>query len=32
MEILRVPPYADIPVTYTIPSSIVDEDVTVFSN
>jgi len=29
MEILRVPPYADIPVTYTIPSSIVDEDVTV---
>lgn len=29
MEILRVPPYADIPVTYTIPSSITDEDVTV---
>jgi len=29
MEILRVPPYADIPVTYKIPSSIVDEDVTV---
>ena len=29
MEILRVPPYADVPVTYTIPSSIVDEDVTV---
>jgi len=30
MEILRVPPYADIPVTYTIPASVVDEDVTVF--
>jgi hypothetical protein len=29
MEILRVPPYADIPVTYTIPSGITDEDVTV---
>jgi hypothetical protein len=29
MEILRVPPYADIPVTYTIPSSITDEDVIV---
>jgi hypothetical protein len=29
MEILRVPPYADIPVTYTIPLSVVDEDVTV---
>lgn len=29
MEILRVPPYADIPVTYTIPASVTDEDVTV---
>ncbi len=29
MEILRVPPYADIPITFTIPSSVVDEDVTV---
>ena len=29
MEILRVPPYADIPVLYTVPSSVVDEDVTV---
>jgi hypothetical protein len=29
MEILRVPPYANIPVIYTIPASIVDEDVTV---
>lgn len=30
MDILRVPPYTDIPVTYTIPASVVDEDVTVF--
>lgn len=30
MDILRVPPYADIPVTYTIPASVVDEDVTVY--
>lgn len=29
MEILRVPPYANIPVIYTIPANIVDEDVTV---
>jgi hypothetical protein len=29
MEILRVPPYANIPVTYTVPTSVVDEDVTV---
>ena len=29
MEILRVPPYADIPITFTVPSSVVDEDVTV---
>ncbi len=29
MDILRVPPYADIPVTYTIPASITDKDVTV---
>jgi len=29
MEILRVPPYANIPVIYTIPVNIVDEDVTV---
>lgn len=29
MEILRVPPYANIPVIYTIPTNIVDEDVTV---
>jgi len=29
MEILRVPPYADIPVIYTIPSGIADKDVTV---
>lgn len=29
MDILRVPPYADVPVVYTIPASIVDEDVTV---
>lgn len=29
MEILRVPPYADIPVIYTIPTSVVDQDVTV---
>jgi hypothetical protein len=29
MEILRVPPYANIPVTYTIPADVVDEDVTV---
>jgi hypothetical protein len=30
MEILRVPPYADIPVIYTIPTSVVDQDVTVY--
>lgn len=29
MEILRVPPYANIPVIYTIPANIVDEYVTV---
>jgi hypothetical protein len=29
MEILRVPPYANIPVTYTILTNVVDEDVTV---
>ena len=29
MEILRVPPYANIPVIYTIPTNVVDEDVTV---
>ena len=29
MEILRVPPYANIPVIYTIPTDVVDEDVTV---
>jgi len=29
MEILRVPPYANIPVMYTIPTGVVDEDVTV---
>ena len=29
MEILRVPPYANIPVIYTIPTGVVDEDVTV---
>ena len=29
MEILRVPPYANIPVTYTIPTGVVDKDVTV---
>ena len=29
MEILRVPPYANIPVTYTVPTSVVDKDVTV---
>jgi hypothetical protein len=30
MEILRVPPYTEIPVIYTVPASVVDEDVTVF--
>ena len=30
MDILRVPPYADIPVTYTIPASVTDENVTVY--
>ena len=30
MDILRVPPYADIPVAYTIPASVMDEDVTVY--
>jgi hypothetical protein len=30
MEILRVPPYTDIPVIYTVPASVVDEDITVF--
>jgi hypothetical protein len=29
MEILRVPPYAEIPVIYTVPSGIADKDVTV---
>ena len=29
MEILRVPPYANIPVIYKIPTGVVDEDVTV---
>ena len=29
MEILRVPPYANIPVIYTIPTGVVDQDVTV---
>jgi hypothetical protein len=29
MEILRVPPYANIPVIYTIPTGVVDKDVTV---
>ena len=29
MEILRVPPYANIPVIHTIPTGVVDEDVTV---